>query len=79
MPRLDTSHVVSIREVKGGAGPPTSWNDGRGAQRAGLRGVFVRSGKHGDAELARVSGERGGRAPDAVAPSLLEVVDALVG
>jgi HAD superfamily hydrolase (TIGR01458 family) len=53
------------------------WNDIRGAQRAGLRGVFVRSGKHGDAELARVTAERGGRAPDAVAPSIVEIVAAL--
>ena len=53
------------------------WNDVRGAQKAGLRGVFVESGKHGDAELARVSAERGGRAPDAVAPSIVEIVAAL--
>jgi len=53
------------------------WNDIRGAQRAGLRGVFVRSGKHGDAELTRVATERGGRAPDAVASSIAEVVAAL--
>jgi HAD superfamily hydrolase (TIGR01450 family) len=53
------------------------WNDVRGAQRAGLRGVFVRSGKHGDVELARVISERGGGAPDAVAPSISEVVAAL--
>jgi HAD superfamily hydrolase (TIGR01458 family) len=53
------------------------WNDIRGAQKAGLRGVFVRSGKHGDAELARVDAERGGRAPDAIAPSIAEVIDAL--
>lgn len=55
------------------------WNDVRGAQRAGLRGVFVRSGKHGDAELARATSERGGRAPDAVAPSIAEIVAALLG
>jgi HAD superfamily hydrolase (TIGR01458 family) len=55
------------------------WNDVLGAQRAGLRGVFVRSGKHGDAELARVASERGGREPDAVAPSIAEVVAALAG
>jgi ribonucleotide monophosphatase NagD (HAD superfamily) len=55
------------------------WNDIRGAQKAGLRGVFVRSGKHGDAELVRVSGERGGRAPDVVAASIAEVVAALAG
>jgi HAD superfamily hydrolase (TIGR01458 family) len=53
------------------------WNDIRGAQRAGLRGIFVRSGKHGDAELARAATERGGWAPDAVAPSIVEVVAAL--
>jgi HAD superfamily hydrolase (TIGR01458 family) len=53
------------------------WNDVRGAQKAGLRGVFVRSGKHGDAELARAAGEPGGKAPDAVAPSIAEVVAAL--
>jgi HAD superfamily hydrolase (TIGR01458 family) len=55
------------------------WNDIRGAQKAGLRGVFVRSGKHGDAELARAAGERGGRAPDAIAPSIADVVAALAG
>jgi len=53
------------------------WNDIRGAQKAGLRGVFVLSGKHGDAELARAVGERGGRAPDATAPSIREIVEAL--
>lgn len=55
------------------------WNDIRGAQKAGLRGVFVRSGKHGDAELARATAERGGRAPDAVAPSIVEIAAALIG
>jgi len=53
------------------------WNDVRGAQRAGLRGVFVRSGKHGSAELARAAVERRAWAPDAVAPSIAEVVAAL--
>jgi HAD superfamily hydrolase (TIGR01458 family) len=53
------------------------WNDVLGAQKAGLRGVFVLSGKHGDAELARVASARGGRVPDAVAPSVREVVEAL--
>jgi HAD superfamily hydrolase (TIGR01458 family) len=48
------------------------------AQRLGLRGIFVRSGKHGDAELAAAaSRRRGGGAPDAVAGSLAEVVGAL--
>jgi HAD superfamily hydrolase (TIGR01458 family) len=54
------------------------WNDVLGAQKAGLRGVLVRSGKHGDAELARNASARGGRAPDAIAPSIREVVEALV-
>jgi ribonucleotide monophosphatase NagD (HAD superfamily) len=53
------------------------WNDIRGAQRGGLRGVFVLSGKHGPAELARASAERPTWAPDAMAPSLAEVVAAL--
>jgi HAD superfamily hydrolase (TIGR01458 family) len=53
------------------------WNDVQGAQRAGLRGVFVLSGKHGAAELARAAGARRGWGPDAVAPSIAEVVAAL--
>jgi len=55
------------------------WNDVLGGQKAGLKGVFVRSGKHGDAELARITTERGGRAPDAITPSIVEVVAALTG
>ena len=55
------------------------WNDIRGAQRAGLRGVFVLSGKHGAAELARAAAERPAWEPDAVAPSIAEVVAALDG
>ena len=47
-------------------------------QRAGLRGVFVLTGKHGLDELAgRPGASRGVREPDAVAPSLAEVVAAL--
>ena len=54
------------------------FSDVGGARRAGLRTVFVRTGKHGDAELARAaSGSRGYR-PDAVAPSIAEVVAALL-
>jgi HAD superfamily hydrolase (TIGR01458 family) len=48
------------------------------AQRAGLRGAFVLSGKHGREELEalrRGSGRR--RVPDGVFPSLAEVVAAL--
>jgi len=55
------------------------WNDIRGAQRAGLPTVFVRSGKHGDAELARAVAGRGGRAPDMIAPSIAEIAEALLG
>ncbi len=47
------------------------------AQRVGLRGVFVLSGKHGRADVAAVAGARGGRTPDAIAPTLLDVVRAL--
>ncbi len=47
-------------------------------QRAGLRGVFVLTGKHDLDEIARLRGHgRGGRAPHAVAPSLADVVAAL--
>jgi HAD superfamily hydrolase (TIGR01458 family) len=47
-------------------------------QRAGLRGVFVLTGKHGlDDLLRRTTNGRGGREPDAIAPSLAEVVAAL--
>lgn len=47
-------------------------------QRAGLRGVFVLTGKHRLDDLGR-PGERGrgGREPDGVAPSLADVVAAL--
>jgi HAD superfamily hydrolase (TIGR01458 family) len=54
------------------------FNDVVAAQRLGLRGVFVRTGKHGDADLAAAaSRRRGGGVPDAVAQSLAEVVAAL--
>ena len=48
-----------------------------GARRAGLRTVFVRTGKHGDAELAAAATGRRGYRPDVIAPSILEVVRAL--
>ncbi len=54
------------------------WTDVLAAQRAGLRGVFVRSGKHGQAELDRAAtAHRGGGVPDLVASSLAEVAAAL--
>jgi HAD superfamily hydrolase (TIGR01458 family) len=51
--------------------------DIRAAQRAGLRGIFVRSGKHDLSDVETAATERGGRRPDAVAASLAEVVAAL--
>ncbi|MHB8400258.1 MAG: HAD-IIA family hydrolase [Candidatus Limnocylindrales bacterium] len=54
------------------------WTDVIAAQRAGFRGVFVRSGKHGQAELDRAAAaRRGGGVPDLVAASLADVVAAL--
>ncbi len=51
--------------------------DIRAAQRAGLRGIFVLSGKHDRDDVEAAASERGGRRPDAIAPSLAEVVAAL--
>jgi HAD superfamily hydrolase (TIGR01450 family) len=49
-----------------------------GGRRSGLRTIFVRTGKHGDAELSAVAGRaRYPYAPDGVAPSIAEVVAAL--
>lgn len=54
------------------------WTDVLGAQRAGLRGIFALSGKHGRAELDRAANQRrGGGRPDGIAASLAEVVAAL--
>jgi HAD superfamily hydrolase (TIGR01458 family) len=51
-----------------------------GAQRLGLRGVLVRTGKHGDAEVtAAAARRRGAVRPDAVAPSIVEVAAAILG
>jgi len=51
--------------------------DIRAAQRAGLRGIFVRSGKHDLKDVEMAAAERGGRRPDAIAPDLAAVVRAL--
>jgi HAD superfamily hydrolase (TIGR01458 family) len=51
--------------------------DVRAAQRAGLRGIFVLSGKHGRDDVEVAARERGGRRPDALAASLAVVVSAL--
>jgi HAD superfamily hydrolase (TIGR01458 family) len=51
--------------------------DVRAAQRAGLRGILVTSGKHGPDDVELAARERGGRRPDAVAASLGDVVAAL--
>ena len=70
-PRLRRSDVVMVGDDMTG--------DIGGGRRAGLRTVFVRSGKHGDAELAAAASRgRGAYRPDAVAPSIAEVVAALV-
>ncbi len=53
--------------------------DVRAAQRAGLRAVFVESGKHSLADVEAAARERGGRRPDAVAADLAAVVAALIG
>ena len=47
------------------------------AQRVGLRGIFVLSGKHTRADLETVARGRGGRQPDGIAPTISEVVRAL--
>ena len=47
------------------------------AQRVGLRGVFVLSGKHTRGDLELVARGRGRRGPDAIGARLLEVVRAL--
>jgi ribonucleotide monophosphatase NagD (HAD superfamily) len=47
-------------------------------QRAGLRGVFVLTGKHTLDDLAGLTARgRAGRPPDAIAPALADVVAAL--
>lgn len=51
--------------------------DIRGAQRVGLRGIFVLTGKHGLEDVEVAAAERGGRRPDAIAASLADVVAAL--
>jgi len=54
------------------------WTDVLAAQRLGLRGAFVLSGKHGQAELEQAARQpRGGGRPDIVAASLTEVIEAL--
>jgi HAD superfamily hydrolase (TIGR01458 family) len=54
------------------------WTDVLAARRSGLRGIFVLTGKHGPAELAEAAARRrGGGRPDAIAPSVADVVAAL--
>jgi HAD superfamily hydrolase (TIGR01450 family) len=47
------------------------------ARAIGLRGVLVLTGKHGPVEVEAAAGRRGGSRPDAIAPSLGDVVAAL--
>jgi HAD superfamily hydrolase (TIGR01458 family) len=76
------------REVSAGGGPRLARadiamvgddvrTDIRASQRAGLRGIFVRTGKHDLADVETAATERGGRRPDAIAASLAAVVAAL--
>ena len=51
--------------------------DVRAAQRSGLRGILVLSGKHSEADVEVAARERGGRWPDAIAQDLGAVVAAL--
>lgn len=51
--------------------------DVQAAQRAGLRGVLVLTGKHGPRDVATLAGRRSGTRPDAIAPSLAGLVGAL--
>jgi ribonucleotide monophosphatase NagD (HAD superfamily) len=54
------------------------WTDVLAAQRLGMRGIFVLSGKHGMAELRQAADQpRGGGRPDLVADSLAAAIDAL--
>ncbi|MGH2513054.1 MAG: HAD hydrolase-like protein, partial [Candidatus Limnocylindrales bacterium] len=54
------------------------FSDVLAAQRLGLRGIFVRTGKHGDGELqAAAARRRGGGRPSATGASLAEVVAAV--
>jgi HAD superfamily hydrolase (TIGR01458 family) len=56
------------------------WTDALAAQRAGLRGFVVLTGKHGQEELDEAAAmRRGGGRPDGVAASLAELVAALPG
>jgi HAD superfamily hydrolase (TIGR01450 family) len=51
-----------------------------GGHRAGLRTVFVRTGKHGEADLTAAAARgRGAVRPDGIAPSIAEVVAAVLG
>ena len=47
------------------------------AQRVGLRGAFVLSGKHGLEDVETMAAGRAGRRPDVIAPTLREIVSAL--
>jgi HAD superfamily hydrolase (TIGR01458 family) len=68
-PPLRRSDLVMVGDDVG--------SDIGGGRRAGLRTVFVRSGKHGDAELEAAARGRRAVRPDAIAPSVAEVVAAL--
>ena len=68
-PRLRRADLAMVGDDVG--------SDIGGGRRAGLRTVFVRTGKHGDAELEAAATSRRRVRPDAIAPSIVEVVAAL--
>jgi HAD superfamily hydrolase (TIGR01450 family) len=73
--REDLGRRVPARAVAMVGDDPDA--DVRAAQRAGLRGVLVLTGKTTAADLEGPVLGRGRRAPDAIAGSLADVVDAL--
>ncbi len=73
--RQDLGRRVTARSVAMVGDDPSA--DVRGAQRVGLRGVLVLTGKVGAGDLAGLASGRRHRPPDAIAPSLADVVAAL--
>ena len=73
--RLDLGRRVPAASVAMVGDDPEA--DVRGAQRVGLRGVLVLTGKVSVADVAGLAAGRRRRPPDAIAPSLADVVAAL--
>jgi HAD superfamily hydrolase (TIGR01450 family) len=73
--RQDLGRRVPVRAIAMVGDDPDA--DVRAAQRVGLRGILVLTGKTTEDQLEAATLGRGRRAPDAVARSLADVVDAL--